>query len=42
MLKANVGNIESVETLLLLNEKYSLFEGGYKIGNIQIINPYTG
>ena len=42
MLKANVGNIESVEALLLLNEKYSLFEGGYKIGNIQIINPFTG
>jgi hypothetical protein len=42
MLQANNGNIESIEALLVINQKRSLFEGGYKIGNIQIINPFTG
>ena len=42
MLKATIGNIETIEALLVLNQKYSLFEDGSTIGHIQVINPFTG
>lgn len=42
MLQANMGNVESIETLLVLNQKQSLFDDGTKIGNIQVVNPFTG
>ena len=42
ILPGTIGNIESMEALLILNQKKSLFEGGFKIGNIQVVNPFTG
>ena len=42
MLQAVNGNVEMVEALLVLNQKYSLFTNGGKIGHIQVINPFIG
>lgn len=45
MLKAADGNIEMMETMFAINELKSIFNDGFQggiVGNIQIINPWTG
>jgi len=41
-LMATHGNIELMKILFALNEMPELFNGVFKVGDIKVINPYTG
>ena len=42
MLESRNGNIELIETMLILNNLKSLFSNGSSLGSVEILNPYAG